>query len=103
MVRVPPKMTADQRRVAHRGKSDPIDALAVALAVLRQPYLVAAGHDDTSRELKLLVDRSGDLVRQRTSVINRLLWEVHEFAPSAAPPARASVGSHGVRLRATHR
>ena len=38
VVRVPPKMMAEQRRVARtRGKSDPIDALAVARAYLREP------------------------------------------------------------------
>jgi len=36
VVRVPPKMMAEQRRIARtRGKSDPIDALAVARAALR--------------------------------------------------------------------
>jgi len=90
VVRVPPKMMAEQRRVARtRGKSDPIDALAVARAVLRQPDLPVASHDETSRELKLLVDRREDLVQQRTSTINRLLWRVHELDPAAAPPAKS--------------
>ena len=40
-----------------RGKSDPIDALAVARAYLREPSLPVACHDEVSRELKLLVDR----------------------------------------------
>ena len=36
VVRVPPKMMAEQRRIARtRGKSDPIDALAVARAAAR--------------------------------------------------------------------
>jgi transposase len=34
-----------------RGKSDPIDALAIARAALREPDLPAAVHDETSREL----------------------------------------------------
>ena len=38
VVRVPPKMMAGVRRSARtRGKSDPIDALAVARAALREP------------------------------------------------------------------
>jgi transposase len=90
VVRVPPKMMAEQRRIARtRGKSDPIDALAVARAALRQPDLPVASHDEASRQLKLLVDRREDLVRQRTSTINRLLWRVHELDPSWAPPARS--------------
>lgn len=90
VVRVPPKMMAEQRRIARtRGKSDPIDAAAVARAALREPDLPVASHDEASRELKLLVDRREDLVQQRTSTINRLLWRVHELDPSWAPPARS--------------
>lgn len=90
VVRVPPKMMAEQRRIARtRGKSDPIDAAAVARAALREPDLPVASHDETSRELKLLVDRREDLVQQRTSTINRLLWRVHELDPAWAPPARS--------------
>lgn len=89
VVRVPPKMMAEQRRIARtRGKSDPIDAAAVARAALRQPDLPVASHDETSRELKLMVDRRDDLVLQRTATMNRLLWRVHELDPAAAPPAR---------------
>jgi transposase len=88
VVRVPPKLMAQTRASARtRGKSDPIDALAVARAVLREPDLPVASHDDVSRELKLLVDRREDLVGQRTSTINRLLWRVHELDPAHAPKA----------------
>ena len=87
VVRVPPKMMAEQRRVARtRGKSDPIDALAVARAAQREPDLPVASHDETSRELKLLLDRRDDLVKHRTATINRLLWHVHEIDPEIAPP-----------------
>jgi transposase len=87
VVRVPPKMMAEQRRVARtRGKSDPIDAAAVARAALREPNLPVASHDETSRELKLLVDRRDDLVKHRTATVNRLLWRVHELDPAWAPP-----------------
>jgi transposase len=90
VVRVPPMMMAEQRRVARtRGKSDPIDAAAVARAALRDPELPVASHDEVSRELKLLVDRREDLVQQRTATISRLLWRVHELDPSWAPPARS--------------
>jgi transposase len=68
-----------------RGKSDPIDALAVARAVLREPDLPVASHDIVSRELKLLVDRREDLVAQRTSTINRLRMRIHELDPAQAP------------------
>ncbi len=90
VVRVPPKLMAQVRASARtRGKSDPIDALAVARAVLREPDLPVASHDEVSRELKLLVDRREDLVAQRTSTINRLLWRVHELDPAHAPQPRS--------------
>jgi transposase len=90
VVRVPPKMMAEQRRIARtRGKSDPIDALAVARAALREPDLPIASHDEASRELKLLVDRRDDLVKHRTATINRLLWRVHELEPAWAPKTRS--------------
>ena len=90
VVRVPPKMMAEQRRTARtRGKSDPIDALAVARAAQRESDLPVATHDEVSRELKLRVDRRDDLVKQRTATINRLLWRVHELDPAMAPPARS--------------
>src|SRR3954452_18385634 len=86
VVRVPPKLMALTRKSARtRGKSDPIDALAVARAFLREPDLPVASHDQVSRELKLLVDRREDLVAQRTSTINRLRQRVHELEPAAEP------------------
>jgi transposase len=82
VVRVPPKLMAEQRRTARtRGKSDPIDALAVARAALREPELPVATHDEASRELKLLVDRREDLVGERTRMMNRLRWHLHRIAP----------------------
>src|ERR1700750_346527 len=86
VVRVAPKLMSQTRASARtRGKSDPIDALAVAQAVLRHPDLPVAPHDEVSRELKLLVDRREDLVAQRTSTINRFLGRVHELDPAQTP------------------
>ncbi|WP_455429842.1 IS110 family RNA-guided transposase [Mycolicibacterium gadium] len=90
VVRVPPKLMAQTRASARtRGKSDPIDALAVARGYLREPDLPVATHDEVSRELKLLVDRREVLVAQRTATINRLLWRVHELDPERAPKPRS--------------
>lgn len=94
VVRVPPKLMAEQRRLARtRGKSDPIDALAVARAALREPDLPVAVHDEVSRELRLLVDRREDLVAERTRMINRLRWHLHRLAPGepVADPAPKSL------------
>jgi transposase len=101
VVRVPPKLMAQTRASARtRGKSDPIDALAVARAYLREPDLPVASHDEVSRELKLLVDRREVLVAQRTATINRLLWRVHELDPRRAPKARSlDLAKHRTILR----
>lgn len=90
VVRVPPKLMAQTRASGReRGKSDPIDALAVARAVLREPTLPAAVHDEDTRELKLLVDRREDLVAERTRQINRLRWHLHELDPEFEVPVKA--------------
>lgn len=87
VVRVPPKMMAGQRRSARtRGKSDPIDALAVARAALREPGLPVASLDGPSREVKLMVDYREALVRERTALQNRLRWRLHELDPGYDPP-----------------
>jgi transposase len=102
VVRVPPKLMAEQRRLARtRGKSDPIDALAVARAAQREPDLPVAVHDEASRELRLLVDRREDLVADRTRMVNRLRWHLHRIAPgdSVADPAPKAVNQAGVRHR----
>jgi transposase len=102
VVRVPPKLMAQSRASARtRGKSDPIDALAVARAVLREPDLPLATHDESSRELRRLVDRREDLIKHRTATINRLLWRVHELDPSMAPPLRSlGIAKQQQQLRA---
>lgn len=99
VVRVPTKLMAQVRKSARiRGKSDPIDAEAVARAVLREPELPIASHDEVSRELKLLTDRRDVLVAQRTSAINRLRWHVHELDPEQ-PPASLNAAKHQQALR----
>ncbi len=82
VVRVPPKLMALTRTSARtRGKSDPIDALAIARAALREPQLPRAEHTHASRELKLLVDHREDLITTRTGLQNRLRWRLHELDP----------------------
>ncbi len=87
IVRVPPKLMAQARSSARtRGKSDPIDALAVARAALREPDLPVATHDEGTRELRLLVDRREDLVAERTRQVNRLRWHLHQLDPEFEVP-----------------
>ena len=89
VVRVPPKLMAGARRSSREpGKSDPIDALAVARAALREDLPVAT-LDGPEREVRLLVDHREDLVAERTRAQNRLRWHLHELDPGTEPPARA--------------
>lgn len=86
IVRVPPKLMANARDGARSyGKSDAIDALAVARAALREPNLPQARLDGQERELRLLVDHRDDLVCERTRVLNRLRWHLHELDPTLEP------------------
>jgi transposase len=86
VVRVPPKMMAGARKSAReRGKSDPIDAEAVARAALRDPGLPVARLDGVERELRLLVDHREDLVNERTRIQNRLRWHLHELGVDDVP------------------
>jgi len=90
VVRVPPKLMAGARRGARtRGKSDPIDALAVARAALREPGLPVACLDGVEREVRLVVDHREDLVAERTRVQQRLRWHLHELEPGWEIPAGA--------------
>jgi transposase len=90
VVRVPTRLMAAARRGARtRGKSDPIDALAVAQAALREPDLPSAQLDGEVRQIRLLVDHREDLVGERTRIQNRLRWHLHELDPGHEPVARS--------------
>jgi transposase len=89
VIRVPTRLMAAERRGdRQRGKSDPIDALAVARAALREPGLPVARLDGPARELKLLVDHREDLVRERVRMQSRLRWHLHELFPGLFIPSR---------------
>jgi transposase len=92
VVRVPPKLTGQGRRGGRRaGKSDPIDALAVARAALREgPDTLPAAHlDEEALEIKLLLDHREDLVGARTEDQCRLRWHLHDLWPDLELPAGA--------------
>jgi len=91
LVRVPPKLMAPERRAGRaRGKSDPIDALAVARAALREPHLDRPRPGEAAlRELKLLVDHRDDLIDERRRAQQRLRWQLHDLDPQLAVPPGA--------------
>jgi transposase len=90
VVRVPPKLMAGRRRGSRqRGKSDPIDSLAVARAALEEGIqtLPVARLDGPAREIKLLLDHRDDIVGERTRIQNRLRWLLHDRWPELELPA----------------
>jgi transposase len=71
------------------GKSDPIDALAVAQAAQREPDLTVARLDGPDRDSRLLADHRESLVNERTRLICRLRWFLHELDPAWEPKPRS--------------
>jgi transposase len=74
-----------------RGKSDPIDAVAIARAALKEgPETLPAAHlDERALELKLLLDHREDLIRSRVEDQQRLRWHLHALWPEFEIPAGA--------------
>jgi transposase len=88
-VRVPPRMMGESRRTDRvSGKSDPVDATAVARAALRHPELPEATLAGPERDLGLLVAHRESLVNERTDRICKLRWLLHDIDPDLAPPLR---------------
>jgi transposase len=82
VVRVPPKLMGEARKGERSfGKSDSIDALAVARAALKEPDLPVARLAGPQREIALLLDHREDLVCERTRIQNRLRWHLHDLDP----------------------
>ena len=74
-----------------RGKSDPIDALAVARAALREGLetLPTARLAGPELEIRLLVVHRERLIDARTRLINELRWQLHDLWPDWQIPKRA--------------
>lgn len=90
VVRVPPKLMGQSRRAERAaGKSDPIDALAVARAALREgPETLPAAHLDAGAlQIKLLLDHREDIVKSRSEDQQRLRWHLHDLWPELELPA----------------
>ncbi|MEO8968220.1 MAG: IS110 family transposase [Solirubrobacteraceae bacterium] len=84
VVRVPAAMTGQARKISRQaGKSDPIDARAVAQAVVRdgvQSFQVAFT-DEHAMQIRVLCDYRDQLISDRTRMINRLRWHLVTIAP----------------------
>src|SRR5512133_1292048 len=92
VVRVGTRLMAGARRGGRdRGKSDRIDAIAVARAALREgveslPVAQLAG---VELDLRLLVDHRERLVRMRTALSGDVLWHLHDLWPELTLPGSA--------------
>src|SRR4051812_849678 len=90
VLRVPPKLMAGQRKAARTyGKSDAIDALAIARAALREPDLPVARLDGPEREIALLLNYRANLVVERMRMQARIRWLFFELDPGLAPAGRS--------------
>ena len=102
VVRVTTTLMADTRRHARaRGKSDSIDAIAVARAALRDGLdaLPAAQLQGPELDLRLLVDHRERLVRQRVALNNTLQWHLHDLWPELRLPGSSLFyGTWGPRI-----
>jgi transposase len=84
VIRVPPFRMGDTRRAEReRGKSDQIDALAVARAVVKDGVesFPTAFLDEDSMDIRLLAGHRTDLVAERTRAQNRLRWHLIALCP----------------------
>jgi transposase len=84
-------MAGAHRGARTRGKSDPIDALAIARAALREgvenlPTARVAGPEREIRQLALYRER---LLDMRTRLSNELRWQPHDLWPDWEIPAKA--------------
>jgi len=101
VVRVATKLMAGERRASRdRGKSDLIDALAVARAALREgidrlPVAELAGPE---LEIRLLIDHRERLVKMRCALYNDVLWHLHDLWPEQQLPGSALLSKKWITL-----
>ena len=97
VVRVAPKLTAGARDSAREpGKSDAIDAVAIARAAIREgldalPLAQLAGIE---LDIRLLVDHRERLVGSRTRLTNDLRWHLHDLRPELEIPTGGLIAVH---------
>jgi transposase len=105
VIRVPAGKTMQARKVSRQaGKSDPIDARAVALTVVRDGVdsFPVAFTDEHALEIRVLCDFREQLIAERTRMINRLRWHLVTIAPHIeASIAQAALKGPHVCARVT--
>src|SRR5215207_6443665 len=80
-----PKLSARVRVLSsfagNARNNDRLDALATALAALRNEQLAAVDHENASEVLRLLSERREDRVAERTRALNRLHGLLRDLVP----------------------
>jgi transposase len=102
VIRVAPGLTETSRRsVREPGKSDPIDATAIARAALREGIdtLPVAFLDEQAHEIRVLNDYRDQLVNERVRLASRLRWHLVQIAPELEAQVRPQ-GLIGPQIRA---
>jgi transposase len=92
VVRLAPQLMAGARQGARtRGKSDPIDAVAIARAALREGVenLPTARLAGPEREIRMLALYRERLLDMRTRLSNELRWQLHDLWPDWEIPIKA--------------
>jgi transposase len=86
VVDVPAKLAARVRMLStgHGRKTDPVDAVSIAVAAQSARGLRQVGAEDHAVVLHLLTNRREDLVRTRTQTLNRLHRLLADLVPGGA-------------------
>ena len=89
VIRVPPNLMAGARKSARtRGKSDPIDALAVARAAIREPDLPRRVPARPGARDRVVGQPPREPRHERTRACKRLRWLLHDIDPTLEPALR---------------
>src|SRR5215203_1629103 len=94
-------MANSRRSSRERGKSDRIDAIAVARSALAEGIasLPSAELAGPELDIRLLVDHRERLVRQRVGLNNTLQWHLHDLWPELELPGSSLFyGKWGPRI-----
>jgi transposase len=98
---VPSSLTARQRRLRRsQGKSDLVDAVAIARVVASEDPLPSARREASLSDLRLLVDYRDQLVRSKTQMANRAHADLVNIRPgygAEVPNLRAK--KHQAKVR----
>jgi transposase len=97
VIRVAPhRMGASRKGEREPGKSDEIDALAVARAVVKDGIerFPVAYLDERAMEIRLISDHRNHLVAERTRTVNRLRWHLLELCPELEASLKRGAFNH---------